>query len=104
MSQTIEYIQTLARFPFALQKMTQRRLTLDEAVKRLGLTPDVAKKTVDSDLQDNTRDQNSAMTTENVQYTLDLLASTKALTSPMKAEDVADLSYLNAVPDEMGRK
>jgi ABC-type nitrate/sulfonate/bicarbonate transport system substrate-binding protein len=49
-------------------------------------------------------DLNGALTYENIQYTIDAMVADGALPAGLKAEDVADLSYMNAVLDELGRK
>jgi len=49
-------------------------------------------------------DVNGALTPGYIQYTLDVMARAGALPSGLKVHDVADLSYLNAVLDEIGRK
>lgn len=79
------------------------QLLIDQAVKRLEVSEDIAKKTVELELDDNTWDQNGGMTVDKVQYTLDFLADIEALPTRMTAEQVTDLSYLEAVLDEMGR-
>ena len=76
----------------------------DEGVKRLGLTPAIAKQVGDAILQGGMFDPNGGLTKENVQYTLDFLAGIKSGPAGLKADDVADFSYLNAVLDEMGRR
>jgi ABC-type nitrate/sulfonate/bicarbonate transport system substrate-binding protein len=80
------------------------QLLYDEGVKRLGLDPAIAKQVGDACLQGGMFDPNGGLTKENVQYTLDFLANTKAVPASLKVEDVADLSYLNAVLDEIGRR
>jgi ABC-type nitrate/sulfonate/bicarbonate transport system substrate-binding protein len=49
-------------------------------------------------------DLNGALTVENIQYTIDAMAADGALPAGLKAQNVADLSYMNAVLDEIGRK
>jgi ABC-type nitrate/sulfonate/bicarbonate transport system substrate-binding protein len=80
------------------------QLLYGEAAKRLNLDPAVAKAVGGDDLRMGIWDANGGLTAENVQYTLDFLAKTDAGLAGLKAEDVADLSYLNAVLDEIGRK
>ena len=75
-----------------------------EAVKRLRLDPTIARKTGTMQLSFNTWDANGGLTPENIKYTLDFLAKTDSALVPLKFEDVADLSYLNSVLEEIGRK
>jgi ABC-type nitrate/sulfonate/bicarbonate transport system substrate-binding protein len=49
-------------------------------------------------------DVNGALTEQNIQSTIDYLASKGSLPTGVKGSDVADLSYLNAVLDEIGRQ
>jgi ABC-type nitrate/sulfonate/bicarbonate transport system substrate-binding protein len=76
----------------------------EEAAKRLSLDPAVARSVGDSDLQLGIWDANGGLTAENLQYTLDFLKQTDDSLAELRVEDVADLSYLNAVLDEIGRK
>jgi ABC-type nitrate/sulfonate/bicarbonate transport system substrate-binding protein len=78
------------------------QLLYDESVKRLSLDPATAKAICDAHLQMGVWHAGGGLTVKNVQYTLDFLTSTGALQPGLKVEDVADLSYLNAVLDESG--
>ena len=49
-------------------------------------------------------DPNGALTPDNIQFTLDFLAANTSLPAGLAVDDVADLSYLNAVLDEIGRQ
>lgn len=84
--------------------IAQPQLLYDEAVKRLQLDPATAKQAVDAYLQVGLWDPNGGLTAENVQYTLGFFKKIKAVPDNLKLEDVADLSYLNAVLGEIGRK
>jgi ABC-type nitrate/sulfonate/bicarbonate transport system substrate-binding protein len=75
-----------------------------EAVRRLGRDPAIAKEVGDTYLAVKLWDVNGGLTKENVQYTIDFLTNIDALPAGLKTEDVADLSYLNAVLEEIGRK
>jgi ABC-type nitrate/sulfonate/bicarbonate transport system substrate-binding protein len=79
-------------------------LLFSQAVSRLGLDPAVAREAGTIQLGYNTWDSNGALTTDNVQYTLDFLAKSDSALAKLKIDDVADLSYLNAVLDDIGRK
>ncbi len=80
------------------------QLLYDESVKRLRLDPATAKAVCDAHLQMGIWHANGGLTVENVQYTLDFLTNIAALQPGVKVEDVADLSYLRAVLDELGQK
>jgi hypothetical protein len=49
-------------------------------------------------------DPKRVLTEENVQDTLDFLQDSQNVTPELMLADVADLSYLNALPDEIGRR
>ena len=68
------------------------------------MDPAAAKQVGDVYLKANVWDPNGSLTRENVQYTIDFLTGIKSLPAGLKADDVADLSYLNAVLDEIGRR
>jgi hypothetical protein len=76
----------------------------DKAVEQLKLDSNAAKTLVDAYLAANAWDPNGALTRENIQYTLDFLKQTKDVPAELTFEDVADLSYLNAVLAELGRR
>jgi ABC-type nitrate/sulfonate/bicarbonate transport system substrate-binding protein len=80
------------------------QLLYDEAVKRLNMTPADAKEACAADLQYAMWDVNGGVTKQNIEATLTFLAQINQVASTLKADDVADLSYLNAVLDEIGRK
>ncbi len=75
-----------------------------ESVSRLGLDPAVAEKAGTMELEYNAWDVNGGMTPERVRYTLDFFAKIDPAIAGLGVEDVADLSYLSAVLDELGRK
>lgn len=88
----------------------QRRVTADprmlyaESVKRLSLDPATAKLVGEDHLRMNIWDPNGGLTPKSVRDTINFLAGIAALPPGLKVEDVADLSYLNAVLDEIGRQ
>ena len=90
--------------------MAQRRvianpqLLRDGIVKYLSIDSSSARESADAYLSLNVWDANGGLTRENVQYMLEFLTSDGNLPAGLKPEGVADLSYLNAVLDEMGRK
>lgn len=76
----------------------------DESSKRLGISSVEAKESGDANLAINTWGQNGGVTQQNVAYTLDFLVKINAAPATLKVEDVSDLSYLDAVLKEIGRK
>jgi ABC-type nitrate/sulfonate/bicarbonate transport system substrate-binding protein len=76
----------------------------DESVKRLNLDPGTVKQIADSYLKLKVWDPNGSLTKDNLQFTIDFLTKNAGLTPGVKPDDVADLSYLNAVLGEIGRK
>ena len=80
------------------------QLLYDEGVRRLGLDPAIAKQVGDACLKSGMFDPNGGLMRGTIQSTLDLLANIQAIPAGLKPEDISDLSYLNAVLDEIGRK
>jgi len=75
----------------------------DEAARRLSLDAATARAIGDMHLRMGLWDPNGGLTAGNVQSTIDLLINAKALPAGVTAAQVADLSPLNAVLDELGR-
>ena len=73
-------------------------------VGRLSLDPDTAKAICDAHLQMGIWHTDGGLTAENVQYTLDFLINTGALQSGLTVQDVADLSYLKAILDDLAHQ
>jgi ABC-type nitrate/sulfonate/bicarbonate transport system substrate-binding protein len=86
------------------QVLASPQLLYAESVKRLGLDADTAQQIGSAHLQLGIWSANGGLTTENVQSTIDFLTSIGSLPPGLKASDVADLSYLSAVLDEIGRQ
>lgn len=90
--------------------LANRRVNADhellykETVKRIGIDREAAEAIGDIYLEFNMWDLNGGLTKENTQYTIDFLTKANALPAGVKADQVADLSYLNAVLDEIGRR
>jgi ABC-type nitrate/sulfonate/bicarbonate transport system substrate-binding protein len=80
------------------------QLLYDETVKRLGADPASAKESGDAWLKLGTWDPNGGLTRESIQYTMDFLVNIKTVPAGLGVDDVADLSYLNQVLNEIGRK
>jgi ABC-type nitrate/sulfonate/bicarbonate transport system substrate-binding protein len=77
---------------------------IDESVRRLSLDPATAKAVAEAHLRAGIWDANGGLTSEDIQYTIDFLTTLAVLASGLKVQDVADLSYLQAVLNELGRQ
>lgn len=86
------------------QVVSNPSLAIEEGVNRLQLDRAFAEKAVTGNIADKLWDQNGGLTTEKVQQTLDFLISLKILAQSITPEQVSDVSYLNRVLDELGRK
>ncbi|HZQ06121.1 MAG TPA: ABC transporter substrate-binding protein [Anaerolineae bacterium] len=75
-----------------------------EMMKQLGYDAPTAKAATEAYLAEKIWDLNGGLTPEDIQLTLNLLQGINAVPPEVKASDVADLSYLNAVLDELGRR
>ena len=75
----------------------------DEAVARLSLDAATAKAIADSHLQQDIWKIDGGLTPGNIQSTIDFLVEAGAMPRRLQVQDVADLSYLDAVLREMGR-
>lgn len=80
------------------------QLLRDEIAKRMGVDAARSQELADAYLTANVWDVNGGINPRNLQLTLDFLKETSGLPADLKTSDVADLSYLNAVLDEIGRK
>lgn len=76
----------------------------DETARRLELDKSEAQALADAYLAIGLWDPNGAFTEENTQATLDFLTSAELVPAGLKLNDVVDLSYLNAVLDDIGRQ
>ncbi len=86
------------------QVLAQPELLYAEAVKRIALEPATAQSSGEAALQLKVWDANLGLTAASAQATLDFLTNAGSLPKTLKLDDVADLSYLNAVLEEVGRK
>jgi ABC-type nitrate/sulfonate/bicarbonate transport system substrate-binding protein len=75
-----------------------------EISKQLGLDDARAQQMATTFLAEKTWDVNGGLTEQNVARTLELLQRIELVPANMKGSDIADLSYLNAVLDEIGRR
>lgn len=71
---------------------------------RLSYTVEDAEKTSSLFLNPTTWDNTGSMTTETVQFNIDFLVAAEAIPPGLTVEDLVDLSYLNAVLDDIGRQ
>jgi NitT/TauT family transport system substrate-binding protein len=88
----------------------QRRLASDpemlkaEIAQRFDIEATEAQRLAEAYQAQRLWDLNGALTYDNIQYTLDAMAKAGSLPPGLKAQDVADLSYMDAALDEIGRK
>ena len=100
-----EMLKDAIRALFAARRNLQDPQALREAIiKHAGLEPDKAQETADAYLARQFWDLSGSFSLESVQATLDFLQEHGSLPPGLKAEDVADLSYYEAVLDEIGRQ
>ena len=76
----------------------------DESVKRLELDKAAAQEGSQAYISLGMWDVNGGLAMEKVKNAMDVLAEAASVPQGVKAEDILDLSYLNAVLDEIGRK
>jgi ABC-type nitrate/sulfonate/bicarbonate transport system substrate-binding protein len=100
-----EMVKDVIRALFAARRSIQDPQVLREAViKYLDLEPDEAQQVADTYLEQEIWDASGTYTLETVQATIDFLQEYGDLAPGLTAEDVADLSYYDAVLDEIGRQ
>jgi ABC-type nitrate/sulfonate/bicarbonate transport system substrate-binding protein len=75
-----------------------------EARKRIGLDERTTRAVADTHLKMRIWDPDGGLTEERVAYVLDFLVKADGLPPGLRVADVADLSYLNAVLDDIGRR
>jgi ABC-type nitrate/sulfonate/bicarbonate transport system substrate-binding protein len=78
-------------------------LLRDGIVKYVSVDAAQAQALAEAYLQKEMWHPNGQLSAENIQATLDFLKAADMLPADLNAEDAADLSYLNAVLDEIGR-
>ncbi|HZQ07751.1 MAG TPA: ABC transporter substrate-binding protein [Anaerolineae bacterium] len=96
-----DYIRAILQ---ARRKIQDPQVFADELVKRFKMEPTHARQTADLYLQKKIWDLNGGYTPEVIQETIDFFVKIGALKPGLQAKDISDLSYLNAVLDEIGRK
>lgn len=104
-AQRPEAVKDFLRAFLQAQRQLQDKNTLRRAItKYLGLDDSTAQTTAEMYLAQKMWDVNGGLTPESTQATIDFLVAASALPPGLKSRDVADLSFLNAVLDEIGRK
>jgi NitT/TauT family transport system substrate-binding protein len=99
-----EMLKDVIRALFAARLSLQDPGALREAIiKYVDLEPDKAQQAAEIYLTREFWDLSGSYKLESVQATLDFLQEHATLPPGLKAEDVADLSYYEAVLDEIGR-
>jgi ABC-type nitrate/sulfonate/bicarbonate transport system substrate-binding protein len=80
------------------------QVLFDEAVRRLSLDAATARAIADSHLQMQIWDPNGGLALDNIASTIAVLTELNELPPGMTADRVADLSFLDAVLNEIGRE
>jgi len=80
------------------------QLLRDGVVKYLSFDATQAQALAEAYLLQEAWDPDGQLNSQNIQATLDFLSAADMLPANLTVEDVADLSYLNAVLDEIGRR
>lgn len=88
----------------ARRRIQDPQVLTAELVTRLGMAPALAHTTAATYLEHKFWDVNGRYTPELVQQNLDFTIAAGGLAPGVKADDVANLTFLNAVLDELGRK
>lgn len=88
----------------ARRQIQDPKVLSDEFVKRLGMDPAIAQTAAATYLERKYWDVNGRYTPEIIQQNIDFYTTAGSLKEGLKANSVADLSFLNAVLDEIGRK
>jgi ABC-type nitrate/sulfonate/bicarbonate transport system substrate-binding protein len=88
----------------ARRRVQDPQVLANEFVTRLGMTRPLAQTTAATYLEHKFWDVNGRLTPESVQQNLDFAIAAGSLKAGVKASDVANLTLLNAVLDEIGRK
>lgn len=98
-----EMVKDVIRAVFAARRTIQDPNVLRDAItKYMGLEPDRAQQAADTYLARKVWDVSGTYAPETVQAIIDFLQEFGDLPPQLKAADVADLSYYDAVVDEIG--
>lgn len=88
----------------ARRQIQDKQILRQAVTKYFGADDTSAQSAAEAYLARNIWDVNGGLTTENVLYMMEFFSSAGVLPAGLKPETVTDLSYLNAVLDEIGRK
>jgi ABC-type nitrate/sulfonate/bicarbonate transport system substrate-binding protein len=99
-----EIIKDYVRAMIRARRRIQDKQVLRDAVNKYLPDDAGAFAAVDTYLAENVWDVNGGLTPERIQFTLDFMTKANMLPAGLRADQIADLSYLNAVLDEIGRK
>ena len=99
-----EIVKDLVRAVVEASRRIQDKQSLYAAIAKFLPTTTNAQAVADAYLAEGTWDLNGGWTPERIQATLEFAKKANVVPAELKAEDVTDLSYLNAVLDEIGRK
>jgi ABC-type nitrate/sulfonate/bicarbonate transport system substrate-binding protein len=103
-----QYPETVKDFIKAMLEARRRlqdpKVLADQFVKYLKMDPDAASSAAETYLAQNVWDLNGTYTLDTLQNNIDFLVESGELPSGLDAAKVSDLSALNAVLDEIGRK
>lgn len=100
-----EMVKDVIRALFTARRRLQDAQVLrDEIIKYLELEPDEAQQLADTYLEQEIWDASGTYTLETVQAIVEFSQQYGELPPELTAKDVADLSYYDAVLDEIGRQ
>lgn len=99
-----EIVRDIVRANVIANRRVQDRQALYAAIAKYLPTDANTHAVADAYLAQSTWDLNGGWTPERLQSTFDFFKTSAQVPENLKIEDVADLSYLNAVLDEIGRK
>lgn len=97
-----DYIRTLLNVHRELDANPKR--IADAAVRELKMTPADAERVTKAYLQNKIWDVNGGLTQEAIEYSVNFFVETGSLPQGLTATQVSDVSYLDAVLNEIGRK
>lgn len=104
-SQNPTVVKDFLRALLEARRQIQDKQVLRQAVvKYFGADDAPAQSAADAYLARNIWDVNGGLTTENVLFMMDFFSNAGVLPAKLAPENVTDLSYLNAVLDEIGRR
>jgi ABC-type nitrate/sulfonate/bicarbonate transport system substrate-binding protein len=100
-----ETVKDFLRAILTVHRQIQDKQVLEDAIVSIAqLERTRAKTAVETYLAQNVWDVNGGLTDQRVQFTLNFMIKAGALPSSLRADQVADLSYLSAVLSEIGSK